>query len=578
MKNIVKIAMSLAIAVMAIACTDKESDSIVGFSLGAYENTPIEMTAVGGKEVVFVETNESWVATTNVPWITISPANGVGKMNCEIFVDSAIYNEERNAQIRFRPEVSEAKVLSVKQYGFDKIISPKDTVITIESSAKKDERYFETEVTSNINFKVEFDYLAEGEDGVADSELVQWLSCDKKQIDKDSETDRPHSVKLRFDWRMNTIPEERKAKIRFVPVDENDKLENLPVISIKQKSAVKIEDNRAGDSIALVVINERLNCWSGAWDTSENLQYWPGVKLWEPTDTALPCKEAIGRVRAVAYSYIDTEESLPSEIKHLKYLETLSVSTNINTMLLSIDLGPEICSLEHLKHLTLFAYGLVSLPEEFKNLRNLVSLNLSGNNFAEIPSVLTPDNFLNLKSLNFVNNRRWTTKDLRSKDNYEDGIGLYFNTGTDNSLRRLLLWENLEELSLSNCYIEGSIPDFVVGEDGVEPYTQADVTAWGGDTIQYLADVAMPKILPNCTSLKLNLNFFTGKLPDWLLYHPHLLEWIPEILIFNQYEKGINTAGEAVGFDNIEPTFDYYYDAFPGMREKYELKEEVSYE
>ena len=59
-----------------------------------------------------------------------------------------------------------------------------------------------------------------------------------------------------------------------------------------------------------------------------------------------------------------------------------------------------------------------------------------------------------------------------------------------------------------------------------------------------------------------------------MLFRSHLLEWIPEILIFNQYEKGVNTFGEAVGFDNVPSTFDYYYDVFPGMREKYELKEE----
>jgi hypothetical protein len=167
---------------------------------------------------------------------------------------------------------------------------------------------------------------------------------------------------------------------------------------------------------------------------------------------------------------------------------------------------------------------------------------------------------------------------LRERDRYDDGIGLYFNTGTDNSLRRLLLWENLEELALSNCYMEGSIPDFKVDEDGVVAYDSLDVVAWGGDTIKYLAVNKIPKILPNCTSLRLNLNFFTGNLPDWLLYHPHLLEWVPEILIFNQYEKGVNSAGDPVGFDNIEPTFDYYYKAFPDMKDKYELKEDVSYE
>ena len=571
-KNIVKIIFSFMVTIM-VACTDNDGDAAIGFSLGEYENNALVMSAIGGKETILVEANESWIATTNVPWITISPANGIGTVPCEVIVDSTLINGQRSAQIRFKPSISPEKVVAVKQYGFEKIIDPKEPVIKIESSAKKDERYFETEITSNIKFDIVFEYLPDEEDADASTETVEWLSCDKKQV-AEGETARPHSVKLRFDWRMNTVPKERKANIKFVPANEGDELETPSLISVIQKPAVKIEDNRAGDSIALVVINERLGCWSGAWDTSENLQYWPGVKLWEKTDTALPCFEAIGRVRSVSYAYIDTKESLPAEIKHLKYLESFSVATNINEDLLSIDLGTDICGLKHLKHLTMFSYGLVSLPEEFANLDSLVSLDLSANNFTEIPSVLTPENFPNLKSLNLVNNRRKTIKDLSDRYKYEEGIGLYFNTGTDNSLRRLLLWENLEELALSNCYLEGSIPDFVVGEDGVEPYTQADVDAWGGDTIQYLADTEMPKILPNCTSLKLNLNFFTGKLPDWLRYHPHLLEWIPEILIYNQYEKGVNSAGESVGFDNIEPTFEYYYNVFPGMREKYELKEE----
>lgn len=575
-KNIIKIIFSLILAVV-VACTDNNSDATIGFFLGEYESKALELSAVGGKETILVETNERWIATTNVPWITISPANGIGTVACEVIVDSTLVNEKRDAQIRFKPSVSSEKIVAVKQYGFEKIIDPKEKVIEIESSANKDKRFFEAEITSNIKFNIVFDYITDEENPDATVETVEWLSCDKKQVEE-GETARPRSVKLRFDWRMNTVPKERKANIKFIPVNEGDVLETPSVISVIQKPAVKIEDNRAGDSIALVVINERLNCWSGAWDTSENMQYWPGVKLWEKTDTALPCPEAVGRVRSVAYAYIDTEETLPSEIKHLKYLESFSVSTNINTMLLNIDLGPEICSLQYLKHLQLFSYGFVSLPEDFKNLKNLVSLDLSANNFAEIPAVLTPENFPNLKSLDFVGNRRWTIKDLRDRDRYDDGIGLYFNTGTDSTLHRLLLWENLEELALSNCYMEGTIPDFVVGEDGVEAYTQADVDAWGGDTIQYLADNNIPKILPNCTSLKLNLNFFTGKLPDWLRYHPHLLEWIPEILIFNQYEKGVNSAGDPVGFDNIEPTFDYYYDVFPGMREKYELKEEMENE
>jgi len=180
--------------------------------------------------------------------------------------------------------------------------------------------------------------------------------------------------------------------------------------------------------------------------------------------------------------------------------------------------------------------------------------------------------------LSFVASRRWNTTDLRRKDEYDSGIGLHINASTDDAFRRLLLWENLEELSLSNCYIEGELPDFKVGEDGVEAYTQADVDAWGGDTIQYVADNAIPKILPSCRMLRINLNFFTGNLPDWLLYHPRLLEWVPELLVFNQQEQGLNSAGEHVRFDNEPKTFDYYFDVFPGMRDKFEFKEEITEE
>lgn len=567
-KYILKFTLSLAVALLAAACTDDEG-KVVGFSVNNEESV-ITFDAAGGKKVVLVETDESWVATTMEPWITISPANGLGSAACEIIVDSSLTNEVRPGAIRFTPGISPSKTLKVEQFGFDKMISPKDSVVTIESSEKLDKRYFEAEISSNVQFKVECDFMGNDE----------WLTPATPELVLDRGS-RPRTVKLRFDWKMNTDTLERVAEIKFVPKSADDVLKKEAILTVRQKAAVKIEDNRAGDSIALVVINERLNCWSDAWDTSENMQYWSGVKLWEKTDTALPCPEAVGRVRSVEYFLIDTKESLPSEFKYLKYLESLSVSSNINTMLLDIELGTEICDLEYLKNIRLFSYGLVSLPAEFVKLGNsLETLDLSANNFTAIPEILTPENFPKLKSLNFIGSRRYTTSDLRKAGNYKDrgGVGLHFNTDTDNALRNLLLWENLEELSLSNCYIEGSIPDFKVGEDGVVAYEQKDVDAWGGDTIQYVADNKIPKILPNCTILRLNLNFFTGKLPDWLRYHPHLLEWMPDLLIFHQQEKGYNSEGKVVGFDNTPSTFDYYYEAFPALREKFELKDEITYE
>ena len=474
----------------------------------------------------------------------------------------------RTASVRFTPSAMPAVAVTVKQMGYGKMIVPDTSEIWVEASAKMEERYFETTVTTNVKFSVEIDSLG-----------AEWLTSESVAVELDKGA-RPRTAKLRFDWKMNTVPDVRVAEIKLIPQDEDSAMIEPTVITVCQKPALKIEDNRAGDSIALVVIYERLNCWSDAWDTSENMQYWEGVELWEASDKDLPAPDAVGRVRAVQYSFLNTKETIPSEIRHLKYLESLAISSNVNTMLLNIELGSEICELEHLKYLTLFSYGIVSLPDDFVNLKSLVALDLSANNFASIPAILTQDNFPNLKSLSFVASRRWQTTDLRKKDEYKDkdGLGLHVNVTTDNAFRRLLLWENLEELAFSNCYLEGELPDFTVGQEGVVEYTQEDVDAWGGDTIQYLADKKMPKILPNCTMLRLNLNFLTGNLPDWLLYHPHFMDWAPDLLIFNQQEKGLNSAGEAVRFDNEPKTFDYYYDVFPGTREKYELKDEITEE
>ena len=560
-----KTALGFLMSLALVACSDDESKGI-GFSL---DKTVLTFAAEGGKDVVLVETDDAWTISVSEPWLTVTPASGTGTMVCNVLVDSSLVNDVRTATIRFSPAGSQMHTVKVNQLGYEKMIVPESSEIRIESSAKYDERYFETEIVTNVKFNVEIDLLGAEQ---------EWLTLQNNVVEPDQSA-RPRTVKLRFDWKMNTVPEERVAEVRLIPVDVDSAVMEPVVVSVYQKPAIRIEDNRAGDSIALVVMYERMNCWSDAWDTGENMQYWDGVQLWEAGDKDLPSPDAIGRVRSVSYFLINTKETVPSEVRHLKYLESLSISSNVNTMLLDIELCSEICELEHLKNLTLFSYGLVSLPAEFVKLgKTLEVLDLSANNFTEIPPMLTQENFPKLKSLSFVASRRWNTTDLRRKDEYDSSIGLHINATTDNAFRRLLLWENLEELSLSNCYIEGNLPDFKVGEEGVVAYTQADVDAWGGDTIRYLADNAMPKILPNCRVFKINLNFFTGNLPDWVLYHPHFLEWVPELLVFNQQEKGLNSAGENVRFDNEPKTFDYYYDVFPGMRDKFELKEEITEE
>lgn len=562
MKKIFNITLGV-LAALFVACSDNDDAAQAAFSL---DKENITIAAEGGVEDIKVNVEGEWYISSSATWVQVTPANGIGDAVCRVAIDSSLINGMREAQIRV-VSGAETKSVVVNQTGFAKVITPKEKDIELESSAAYNERYFETTITTNVEFKVEFNYA---------SAEVDWLSIEKTDVELDFGA-RPRTVKLRFDWKMNTEPVERVAEINLVPANGDDEISEPAVITVCQKAAVKIEDNRAGDSIALITISELLNCWSDTWDTSERMNNWEGVTLWEATDKELPCPEAVGRVRSASYAFFETKESLPKQIKHLKYLESLSIMSNVNTMLLSIDLGPEICDLKYLKKLEIFSYGLTSLPAEFVNLKSLEELDISANNFTEIPAVLTKENFPNLKVLRMVGSRRWTTSDLRKKDNYDNGLGLHFRSYVtdDNQLRQLMLWDNLEELRLSNCYIEGQLPDFTVGSEGVEAYSQADVDAFGGDTIQWLADNSIPKILPNMKLLSLNLNFFTGDLPKWLLYHPLLLEWFPDLLIFNQQEGGFDSEGNKVRFDNSPTNFEYYYEAFPEMRMKYEIKDNI---
>ena len=351
------------------------------------------------------------------------------------------------------------------------------------------------------------------------------------------------------------------------------------MLTISQKASPRIEDNRSGDSLTLLTIRERLEIGNN-WNPGENMRYWDNVVLWEEGDEGLPKGEnVVGRVRSVSFNMINTKESVPQEVHYLTYVESLTFFGNSNTATKSITLEDDVCGLEYLKSLTVSAYGLSAISDNLVLLGDrLETLDLSSNNFNSVPSIITKENFPKLKSLNLIGNRRSVISDLRNaKDpvKYPDGIGLFFNTKDDNTLRRLFMWDNLEELRLSYNFIEGTLPDFEIGVDGVTGYSQADVEAFGADTIQYLVNEGahIPKILPKMRKLSVNLNFFTGNLPEGVLYHPHLIEWDPEVLIYNQMEKGLNSEGKMVRFDNEPTNFDKYFEAFPKFKEKYELKD-----
>ena len=554
-----KISILFAITAVLFCSCNEEGNGLVGFEI---DKSSVSVVPEGGTEYLQVTSATEWVAVSDKPWISISPANGIGSTKCRIVVDSTLESSARTATLRFSA-IGETPVnVPVTQFGFAKQIIVKNPEVSIASATNSvADRYFEATVTSNVRFGVQVEYDEEP--------LIEWITPEKIDLELDRGS-RPRTTTVRFDWKINTDFDKRTARIHFVPLDAADVLENSAILSVTQDAAPTITDDRAGDSLALVTITNRLQLLS-PWDVSENMQYWPNITLWEGTDEDLPCPEAVGRVRSANIMMCYTKESLPQEIRYLKYIETLNIYSNVNTMLLSIELGSEVCELEYLKHLQIGAFGLVSLPDDFVKLGDkLESLDLSSNNFEDIPAILTKENFPRLKKLDFIDCRRWTLSDLSKKNTYEDGIGLYFNANEKDVLRRLLLWDTLEELRLSNNYIEGSIPDFKVGDEGVEVWTEEDVV--GNDTLKNL--VGMPKIMPKMERLTLNLCFFTGRLPDWLLFHPHLLDWFPESLIYMQKENGIDSNGKLVKFDNEPTDYEYYYNFFPGYREKYEIKEE----
>ena len=570
MKYLVKIALGLFVYMAAVAsCKDDDDSGITGFSI---DKEDITMGADGGKDRVNVLSGGEWVASASEPWVNISPANGSGVTECTVSIDSTLINGMREAEIRFIPRGQAPCVMTVHQTGYGKMIYIEKPDVEIKASDNYDKRYFDVTVTTNVAFKMNTVY-----DVVPEK---QWITLPKDPTVDLDRGSRPRTTKIRVEWMMNPDFDIRTAKIHFTPQKADDKLEQPAVVTVTQKASPRIEDNRSGDSLALLTIRERLEVGNN-WNPGENMRYWDNVVLWEEDDKDLPKGEnVVGRVRSATFNMINTKESIPQEVHYLTYLESLTFFGNTNTATKSITLEADVCSnLKYLKSLTVSAYGLIALSDDFVQLgERLETLDLSSNNFNSVPAVITKENFPKLKSLNLTGNRRSVLSDLReAKDSskYPDGIGLFFNTKEDNTLRRLFLWDNLEELRLSYNFIEGTLPDFKIGEEGVNGYSQADVDAFGGDTIQYLVKEGanIPKILPKMKKLSVNLNFFTGNLPDWMLYHPHLIDWDPEILIYNQMEKGLNSEGKMVRCDNETSTFDAYFKAFPKFKEKYELKE-----
>ena len=60
----------------------------------------IEIGPAGGQKKINVSSSGNWVAMTESPWITVSPANGRGSVECSISIDSALVAEPRTGTVR----------------------------------------------------------------------------------------------------------------------------------------------------------------------------------------------------------------------------------------------------------------------------------------------------------------------------------------------------------------------------------------------------------------------------------------------------------------------------------------------
>lgn len=441
----------------------------------------------------------------------------------------------------------EMKYIDVHQTGFGNVISIAKPEISIEATGEYGKRNFDAKITTNVVFRVE-----------VDQEAQAWLSYDSFTVDLDQKK-RPKTMNIRFNWTMNTTPEKRIATVKLVPTDGSELAEEV-ALTVTQEAAPKITDDRAGDSLAILMMIQKLGI-NVDLDASENMKNWDLVTLWEKKDEGVT-PEMVGRIRSASFTMINTKEDIPAEISHLKYIETLEFYGNSNRQLLNIELGDNLSSLSYLKNLTIAAYGLVSLPQSLTNLKQLESLSIGSNNFRAFPSVLTKTNFPNLKKLAMGNERRKDYIDLStipasSKSDY----GMVFER---QDLVKLFNWSNLEQLALTLNLIEGELPD--MEEECEAWWSGADIAA--NDTLANARDllIGKPKILPKCKSLYLNLNYLTGKLPHWVLYHPYLSDWDPYTLVFSQ--EGFDSNGKKAGFDNEPLNLDYYYEVYPLKKPK----------
>ena len=517
-----------------VGCTSDSTDNSF-----KPESVAIEIGPEGGIAKQRITSSERWIASTDAPWITVSPANGRGTADCKFIIDSALTDQPRRGVVLIQNLATwQQKEIVIEQEGFPFTIEVDKTKQDITNYDRPENRYFDVTVKANVEFDVDI------------PDDAGWINNERYNFTLDRGV-RPRSVDIRFKWDINTSPRERLAQIKFRPKRDVELLHQDHIDVTQMAAEPIVENSREGDSVAIVCIARALQMYSDM-ELSEPMNMWKNVTLWnESMKGCTPDK--VGRVRKASFYIFKTRESLPYEVRYLTAADELYFFGNTNTFMLDIALGDEISELTQLKRLTIGAYGLTSLPNSLARLKNLEYLDIGSNNLQRVPEVLTKENFPALRTLILNANQRSNIYDLSNTQRTD--IGGF--SEEEKFPADLIKW-GLDTLVLSVNYLQGELPDF---EDDPEVpyYTQEEIDAV--DSLpQILVDRRIKKVMPTTKRFAINLNRLSGKLPDWLLYHPALDWWIPYSLVFPQ--EGHDKSGRQSRFDNEPANLDYYYEAY----------------
>ena len=127
------------------------------------------------------------------------------------------------------------KEITIDQQGFDYAITLGEKEVSVANFSAFGTRHFDVKVKTNVDFAVEVPTSAES-----------WLKYDSYKVELDRGI-RPREVTVRFNWSINSQPNERIADVVFKPKREVE-LARQDNLLVTQGAAEPIEENtRSGD-------------------------------------------------------------------------------------------------------------------------------------------------------------------------------------------------------------------------------------------------------------------------------------------------------------------------------------------